>query len=292
MDNINYTFIIPHKNSPQLLQQCINSIPRRNDIQIIIVDDNSNIDIVDFEHFPGIHENNIEVFFTKEGKGAGYARNIGLKHARGKWLLFADADDYYNTNFIQILDKHINKTYDIIFFKVSSNIEGQYNRSLRNNKAIDQFQNGEIHLNELKFLHWQPWNKMISREFIVKHKINFDEIPIGNDAFFSLKAAEKTNNIYTINDEIYCNTFNKQSITYRKSNFQREISLLDINLRINKFLRSQNLSKHQMRIIGKIFSIFREYKTKDFIFYLEYIHKKDSLFNIIKHNLYRILHLY
>lgn len=292
MDNINYTFIIPHKNSPQLLQRCISSIPQRNDIQIIIVDDNSNFDTVDFEYFSGINKNKVEVYFTKEGKGAGYARNIGLKHAKGKWLLFADADDYYNTNFIQILDKYINSTYDIIFFKVSSNIEGQYNRSLRNNKAIDQFQKGEIHLNEFKFLHWQPWNKMIAREFITKHNIYFDEIPIGNDAFFSLKAAKNTNNIHTINDEIYCNTFNKQSITFRKSNFQREIYLLDINLRINSFLRSQNLSKYQMRLIGKIISIFREYKIQDFIFYLKYIHKKDSLFNIIKHNLYRILHLY
>lgn len=289
---INFTIIIPHKNSPQLLQRCINSIPRRNDIQIIIVDDNSDIDIVDFEHFPGINETNIEVYFTKEGKGAGYARNFGLKKARGKWLLFADADDYYNNNFIQILDQFIDSTYDIIFFKVSSNIKGQYDRSLRNNKAIDQFQSGEIHLNELKFLHWQPWNKMTSREFIIKHKIYFDEIPIGNDAFFSLKAAEITNNIHTINNEIYCNTFNKESITFRKSNFEREISLLDINLRINIFLRQHKLSKYQMRIIGKLFSILKTYSLKEFIFYIKYINKKDSLFNIIKHNIFRMLHIY
>ena len=36
---INYSFIIPHRNVPHLLQRCIDSIPKRDDIQIIIVDD-------------------------------------------------------------------------------------------------------------------------------------------------------------------------------------------------------------------------------------------------------------
>lgn len=39
--NKQYSFIIPHKNSPDLLNRCIQSIPKRDDIEIIIVDDNS-----------------------------------------------------------------------------------------------------------------------------------------------------------------------------------------------------------------------------------------------------------
>ena len=38
---INYSIIIPHKNIPDLLQRCLDSIPRREDVQIID-DDNSN----------------------------------------------------------------------------------------------------------------------------------------------------------------------------------------------------------------------------------------------------------
>lgn len=49
---INYSFIIPHRNVPHLLQRCIDSIPKRDDIQIIIVDDNSDPKIVNFECFP------------------------------------------------------------------------------------------------------------------------------------------------------------------------------------------------------------------------------------------------
>lgn len=74
-DMIAYTFIIPHKNSPDLLQKCLDSIPRRDDVQIIVVDDNSDAGKVDFDHFPGLDDPTVEVYLTKEGKGAGYARN-------------------------------------------------------------------------------------------------------------------------------------------------------------------------------------------------------------------------
>ena len=39
-----YSFVIPHKNSLDLLQRCLDSIPVRSDIEIIVVDDNSMLD--------------------------------------------------------------------------------------------------------------------------------------------------------------------------------------------------------------------------------------------------------
>ena len=40
----NYSFVIPHHNSPTLLNRCLDSIPQREDIEIIVVDDNSDAD--------------------------------------------------------------------------------------------------------------------------------------------------------------------------------------------------------------------------------------------------------
>ena len=44
MKDITYTFIIPHHNCPELLDRCLTSIPQRDDIQVIVVDDNSLVD--------------------------------------------------------------------------------------------------------------------------------------------------------------------------------------------------------------------------------------------------------
>ena len=75
---MDYTIIIPHKSIPNLLQRCLDSIPYRDDIQIIIVDDNSDPAVVDFAQFPGHDRPNTEIYFTKEGKGTSYARNFRL----------------------------------------------------------------------------------------------------------------------------------------------------------------------------------------------------------------------
>ena len=46
--NVKYSIIIPHKNSPDLLKRCLESIPDRTDIQVVVVDDNSSSAIIDW----------------------------------------------------------------------------------------------------------------------------------------------------------------------------------------------------------------------------------------------------
>ena len=45
--NINFTIVIPHKNVPDLLERLISSIPFREDLEIIVVDDHSDADVVE-----------------------------------------------------------------------------------------------------------------------------------------------------------------------------------------------------------------------------------------------------
>lgn len=115
-----YTIIIPHKNIPLLLQRCLDSIPLRQDIQVVIVDDNSSPAVVDFDNFPGSERKDTEIIHTSESKGAGYARNCGLAAAKGRWLLFADADDFFLPGFLDVLDTFALTDYDMIVFRAES----------------------------------------------------------------------------------------------------------------------------------------------------------------------------
>lgn len=91
----NFTIIVPHYNTPQLLERCIASIPGREDVQIIVVDDCSFDTSELCETFEKLKlRHNFELYRTPQGGSAGRARNIGLDHAKGKWLIFADADDF------------------------------------------------------------------------------------------------------------------------------------------------------------------------------------------------------
>lgn len=300
MNHINFTFIIPHKNIPSLLSRCLESIPRRDDIQIIIVDDNSDPSIVNFDEFPGIGEKCIEIYFTKEGKGAGYARNIGLKHALGKWLLFADADDFYHSSLLTILDSHLNSSSDIIFFSADSvdsktllphgrmeylyNLTNKYQNN-RNNKMAEII---------FKTNHHVPVAKMIKRDLQTVNQIYFEEIPAGNDLMFGIKCNLTANNIYISDETIYCATFRPDSLRFKK--FDKTIikSRFSAINRANLFLKKkriryilspmdaivENISGFSNReIVSFIFEILRTYsplRAGKFILLLckAYINKK------------------
>lgn len=218
---INYSIIIPHKNIPNLLQRCLDSIPRRDDLEVIIVDDNSDSNLVNFEHFPGLERPNTSVYFDKSGKGAGHARNIGLQHAQGKWLLFADADDYFNYCIRDILNEYINKEEDVIYFDSSSQDCDLYtnsNRSTYTHQMIQLYkksqQQGEF---QLRYYLGVPWAKIINKYIVAKYDIRFDETPINNDTTFAYTLGLKANRIAVDERALYCITVRKNSISYNLS---------------------------------------------------------------------------
>lgn len=272
MDKFNYTFIIPHKNCQKLLLRCLNSIPERPDIQVIIVDDNSDPEVVDFEEFPGKNRTNTDIYLTKEGRGAGYARNVGLKHAIGKWILFADADDYYKENFIDVLDRYVDSNSDILFFNVDSkqtNISAKY----------DNYFSGKGKLDDIR-LFWNPWNKMFSYDLIKKSGVQFDEIPVGNDAMFCLKVNDLARNVTVIKDKLYVySSDNVNSLTLRDKDFNRVVDYLKINIKINKFFRQRGKDDYAINIITfQTFKmLFRKYGIASVFAYLQVLKKEDAL---------------
>lgn len=213
----NFTIIIPHKNIPNLLQRCLDSIPVRDDLQIIIVDDNSDPNIVNFKNFPGCKKANTEVLFTKEGRGAGYARNIGLKHAKGKWILFADADDYFLNNFISFLEKFKDNNSDLIFFNAQSESRTP-NRTAHLNHFINLAESDQAKSElYLRYSFGEPWCKMVKKNVIEKNHIFFEETVIHNDTQFSYLVGFYSQSFSIEKDIIYCVSNQPNSISKKSS---------------------------------------------------------------------------
>lgn len=217
MQKPNYSIIIPHKNIPNLLERCLDSIPCREDIQVIVVDDNSDPEMVDFEHFPGVGKPHVEVYFTKEGKGAGYARNRGMEYATGKWILFADADDYFNYCINDILDEYINHEDDVVFFK--SNCLDSYfytnkKRGAIKNLLIDIYNKSpDKSILNLRYLPAEPWGKIVRRLLILENNIKFDETSVANDTTFSYLVGFYSRSVAIDKRAIYCVTYRYDSLS-------------------------------------------------------------------------------
>ncbi len=239
--NIKLSVIIPHHNIPSLLDRCLNSIPCREDIQVVVVDDNSSPDKVDFSNFPGRSRENVEVYLTKEGKGAGYARNVGLRHAKGKWVLFADSDDFFVEGFYDIVSGYFDTSAQMILFKalsVDSDTLKPTNRNENINKRIDSVINNECTaLNASLEVH-SPWCRLIKRSFIDKNDIWFDEVIASNDAMFVTKATCLASHIEVSPNAIYVVTTRQGSLwDTRKKNPKNYLSRLDVQIRRNQYVK-------------------------------------------------------
>jgi glycosyltransferase involved in cell wall biosynthesis len=252
MDEVVFSVIIPHKNTPDLLQRCLDSIPRRKDVQIIIVDDNSDEDKVDFAHFPCMEDEYVEIYLTKEGKGAGYARNVGMTHAKGKWLLFADADDFFTENAFEHFFAHKDSPHEIIYFRATSCFSDTYepaNRADIYNDLVDDFLAKRDDFEKIIRHRWlSPCAKMMSVKLIERKKIRFDEIPVSDDMMFSLSSGHFAVSVDVVNHIVYCITMRKGSLTNRLSP-EFLVVKYTIVLRYNEFLRKHNLSKYQSTIV-------------------------------------------
>ena len=232
---IYYTIIIPHKNTPDLLQFCLDSIPVRDDVQVIVVDDDSSTDIVDFDHFPNWKGTHYEFYRTKEGKGAGYERNVGLEHAEGKWITFVGADDFLLPGVGGIFDEEKETDVDLVFFRPKAvMLDDKVTESKRGdqyNRLIDRFMLSQDET-EIRCRWLSDANKFYSLRMIRDNGIRFDEIRYSNDNVFSVTAgvcAEKValsflNKLFSADRKAFVLNFNRmRAMGYKKSWLLREV---------------------------------------------------------------------
>src|SRR5699024_10975347 len=125
-------------------------------------------------------------------KGAGAARNKGIKYSKGEWLLFADADD----KFLQSLDKkikpYLDSKYDLIYFPPASFTDKKNYKSRRHTQYVEYINDYKVSKNttselRLRYKFVVPWSKMIRSSIVKKNNILFEEISVSNDILFSAK---------------------------------------------------------------------------------------------------------
>ena len=179
MDYI-YSISIPHYNSPVLLRRMLKSIPEREDIQLIVVDDGSSEENVNA--LKKLQHKNLELVFLEENRGGGYARNIGLQHAKGKWFISVDADDYFSDDAFDVFDKYKDEQIDCLYFCVQcvDTETGEVTRELVANKNVSKYLKDSSKKAEqlLRFHNLESWNKLVSMKFIKKNNISYENCRI------------------------------------------------------------------------------------------------------------------
>ena len=98
------TFIIPTRNRYESLSRIINEIKNLN-IDIIIIDDNSNLNNKKKNYLLCKKFKKIKYFYLKKNFGQSFALNIGVKNCKTKYVWFFDDDDFVNkSSVVNVVD--------------------------------------------------------------------------------------------------------------------------------------------------------------------------------------------
>jgi len=277
VDEMRYSIIVPYHEDNRL-KRLLDSIPlARSDLEVLVVDDGSNnlpASVLCSNYF---YPNTLHVITLPFSSGAGHARNIGIEHSQGQWLLFADADDFFLPGTFELIDEEIKKGCDLYYFMPVSLIEedGLMDRASPFREMcsdVKMCMQGAVNRIKVDFV--VPWSKVYSAELIRKNNIRFEKIRYANDVLFSVSAALNAKSISVSDGEIYCvreTTRSLTNIVNEESFYCRFMALL----RKNKIIRSFGMSSHQTPMIGLVFRS-RVYGLSAFMKYIYLVFLSES----------------
>lgn len=270
---INFTVIIPHKNVPLLLDRLINSIPIRDDLEIIVVDDGSDEDVVKFLNQKKGNRGNISIIFNKESQGAGFARNCAIPLAKGKWFLFADSDDFFNESFGDFLSEYVDSDADVIYFNANSVDSDTLEPSSRVDhlhEFIDEYKHNKEHGELiLRYLFTEPWCKMVKKELIQANNILFEESRIRNDVRFSYLVGYYAKKIIVDYRQLYCVTTRKNSLS-RDFTFEASMDEMKVYAGWKKFFIDHNIPLDVPKFDYRAYNFARHLYKNNKLFRAEY----------------------
>ena len=230
-----FSIIVPIYNVEKYLNKCIDSLVEQNfqDAEIILIDDCStdrSLEIAkSYESVP-----NLKVISKKVNSGLSDTRNIGLKEAMGKYVLFLDSDDYVEKDCLSKISKIIkkNKEPSVIYFGYYEEYEGKDHQkniygyvSCKNQLYTSE----EFAISELKKrnLYAAACFGIYKRELIIKNKLFFKSGVLHEDELWTPQVILNARTIYT-SDYIYYHYLRRaNSITKKQDKTKNGIDMLN-----------------------------------------------------------------
>ncbi|MCK4834925.1 MAG: glycosyltransferase family 2 protein, partial [Gammaproteobacteria bacterium] len=209
MHDCKVSVIIPVYNGERFLRQCLDSVIRQtlSPIEIILINDVSTdgTQVIIDEYQVG--DDRLNVIQLEKNVGVSAARNAGLDEATGEYVIFLDADDYWDSDGLlqQLYDRAVYEQADFISFGFCCVDEaGEQTASYVEVPAVIDLQQRD---------NWQikynVWAKLISRELLEAHRIRFvPSLIMGEDALFSIALYCNAKKLVTVDDAAYCYRLN------------------------------------------------------------------------------------
>lgn len=239
--------IIPIYNASDYLVECLDSIINQTlkDIEIILINDGSTDNSLEILSAYAKMDSRI-IVINQTNIGAGLSRNKGIDIARGKYLSFLDADDFFELDMLEKTYTHSEQaTSDICVFRSSiynNNIITPMNYTILEFllPRQDVFCLGDIKKDAFKaFVGW-AWDKLFLTDFVKSNNLLFQDLRTSNDLLFVYTALLSAEKITVLNEHL---SYHRESTPTSLSN-TREVSYDNFYyalIELKSFLVNNNL---------------------------------------------------
>ena len=202
--------IIPVYNAQAHLEQCLRSVMAQTikDIEVICVDDGSTDNSAKILSRLAQEDLRLIVKHVTNG-GAGRARNIGLDMARGTYLLFLDADDFFEPDMIEkayraaVKDDAQVTIFGADLYDQRSGRHYPCAYALRKDLMPENrpFAAQDVQKDLFRLVSGWTWDKLFLTSFIRENGLRFQEQRTTNDAYFvfcALAGAQRITTEYAV----------------------------------------------------------------------------------------------
>lgn len=199
-----FSVITPNYNSGKKLLRAINSL-RNNNITFehIIIDDCSTDDsffsIKELED----SESDLVLITNSSNMGPGKSRNKGLELARGQYIIFLDADDYFLENALDNLYFVIKskEEIDILLFNYYMIIDIECNLDFLINYEKVSLVSDPVREYLLDSIISSPWCKCVKAD--LAKSFRFPDLKVSEDAIYNLDIFMNASTVYQIDSILY-----------------------------------------------------------------------------------------
>lgn len=288
---VKYSFIVPVYNTEKYLRKCIDSILNQtyDNFELIIVNDGSTDNS---KNIINEYKDKRIILLEQKNQGLSAARNNGVKHAIGDYIIFVDSDDYIEKDLLKNI-KDINS--EIIRFQLCTEDD---NYKLIKNYNEDPFDSlpGEEAFNKIvTYKYVEPvWSYAINRKFYLTNKFKFNEGKYHEDFGLTPLIIISAKSVTSINYIGY-HYIQRQNSIMSTINYDKEVKKAFDMLEQYEYLKSEIASRN---IDKKSFlsfisnSVIIKARTLKGIEYKKYVKRlnEDNTFNeVLDDTLFRKL---
>lgn len=196
--------IIPVYNVEAYLVQCLESVLAQTyqDLEILLIDDGSTDRSGSICDAYRAKDDRIRVFHT-ENHGLSAARNVGLEHASGAYVLFLDSDDWIDENAVQILSDHATRNEaDVVSCAYRSEWRNRSTvaETVEKPVVLEGQQIMQAHIAE-SYLGSYTWNKLYRKELF--SRIRYPEGRSFEDILTTHKLLASAGKVVCIPDALF-----------------------------------------------------------------------------------------